>query len=259
MVTMNKITAFASRNTKEILRDLLSYIFCLGFPLVMLIVLSLVNESIPPEAGMTMFRIDSLSGGIAVFGQTFVMLFTAITVAKDRSGAFLVRMYATPMTSSDFIAGYILPMLLISLIQNVITYAVSYVIALITDVALNPLGLLASMVSILPSAVMFIGFGLLFGTLFNEKAAPGVCSIIISLGSFLGAIWFDADGTGGVMLTICKCLPFYYCTKTARSAMALEFGFEKFLLPLIIVLACAAVLSIVASAVFRTKMKADLS
>lgn len=256
---MNKITAFTSRNTKEILRDPLSYIFCLGFPLVMLIVLSLVNESIPPEAGMTMFRIDSLSGGIAVFGQTFVMLFTAITVAKDRSGAFLVRMYATPMTSSDFIAGYILPMLLISLIQNVITYAVSYVIALITDVALNPLGLLVSMVSILPSAVMFIGFGLLFGTLFNEKAAPGVCSIIISLGSFLGAIWFDADGTGGVMLTICKCLPFYYCTKTARSAMALEFGFEKFLLPLIIVLACAAVLSIVASAVFRTKMKADLS
>ena len=259
MVTMNKITAFASRNTKEILRDPLSYIFCLGFPLVMLIVLSFVNESIPPEAGMTMFRIDSLSGGIAVFGQTFVMLFTAITVAKDRSGAFLVRMYATPMTSGDFIAGYILPMLLISLIQNVITYAVSYIIALITDVALNPLGLLVSMVSILPSAVMFIGFGLLFGTLFNEKAAPGVCSIIISLGSFLGAIWFDADGTGGVMLTICKCLPFYYCTKTARSAMALEFGFEKFLLPLIFVLACAAVLSIVASAVFRTKMKADLS
>ncbi len=256
---MNKITVFASRNTKEILRDPLSYIFCLGFPLVMLIVLSLVNESIPPEAGMTMFIIDSLSGGIAVFGQTFVMLFTAITVAKDRSGAFLVRMYATPMTSGDFIAGYILPMLLISLIQNAITYAVSYVIALITDVTLNPLGLLVSMVSILPSAVMFIGFGLLFGTLFNEKAAPGVCSIIISLGSFLGAIWFDADGTGGVMLTICKCLPFYYCTKTARSAMALEFGFEKFLLPLIIVLACATVLSIVASAVFRTKMKADLS
>lgn len=98
---MHKITAFAERNAKEILRDALSYIFCLGFPLVMLIIMTLVDKSIPKEAGLTVFRIENLAGGIAVFGQTFIMLFTAITVAKDRSGAFLVRMYATPMKSMD--------------------------------------------------------------------------------------------------------------------------------------------------------------
>ena len=87
---MHKIKAFAVRNGMEILRDPLSYIFCVGFPLVMLVVMTLVDRSIPAEAGMTIFRIDNLAGGIAVFGQMFVMLFTAITVAKDRSGAFLM-------------------------------------------------------------------------------------------------------------------------------------------------------------------------
>ncbi len=256
---MYKITAFAARNCKEILRDPLSYIFCLGFPLVMLIVMSLVNESIPPQANMTIFRIDNLSGGIAVFGQTFIMLFTAITVAKDRSGAFLVRMYATPMQSADFVIGYMLPMLLISVVQVLITYLASFVVSLITGVELSLAGMFLSLLTLIPSALMFIGFGMLFGTLCNEKAAPGLCSIIISLGSFLGCIWFDAEGLGGVMLKICKCLPFFYCTKSARTAMALDFGWEQYLMPLLVVAICAAVITVLSGAVFRTKMKADLS
>ena len=95
---MKKVLAFSSRNFKELLRDPLSYIFCLGFPLIMLIIMSVINESIPPEANMTLFRIENLAGGIAVFGLSFVMLFTTLTVSKDRSGAFLVRLYATPAT-----------------------------------------------------------------------------------------------------------------------------------------------------------------
>ncbi|MDD6269380.1 MAG: ABC transporter permease [Oscillospiraceae bacterium] len=256
---MNRITAFASRNIKEMLRDPLSYIFCIGFPLVMLIVMTLVNESIPPEAGMTVFRIDNLAGGVAIFGQTFVMLFTAITVAGDRSKSFLVRMYASPMKSFDFIMGYMLPMIVISLVQSILTYAVSFVISIITGTEITVSGLLISIISIIPSGIMFVGFGLLLGTLFNEKAAPGVCSIIISLGSFLGGIWFDAEGTGGVMLTCCKCLPFFYCTKAARSAIGLVFGFNEFVLPMIISIAGAVIISAVSSAVFRIKMKADLS
>ena len=255
---MRKIKAFATRNGKEILRDPLSYIFCLGFPLVMLVIMTLVNESIPPETGMTIFRIDNLAGGIAVFGQTFIMLFTAITVAKDRSGAFLVRMYATPMKSMDFVLGYMLPMLFISIIQSVITYVASLVVAIIVGVEISIPGLLLSVVSLIPSAVMFIGFGMFFGTLCNEKAAPGLCSIIISLGSFLGAIWFDAEGTGGVLLKICKCLPFYYCTKSARASMALKFGFLELWMPVLVVTACAVVIAAVSAVVFNKKMKADL-
>ncbi len=256
---MNKIKAFSTRNRKEILRDPLSYIFCLAFPLVMLIIMSVLNASIPKQANMTVFRIDNLSSGIAVFGQTFVMLFTSLTVSKDRSGSFLVRMYATPMKSSDFTIGYITPMIIISFFQNVIIYIASFIISIITGVDLNIGGMILSLIILMPSAIMFICFGLLFGTLFNEKSAPGLCSIIISLSGFLGCIFFDADSTGGAMLKVCKSLPFYYCTKSARACVKLDFSADAFIIPIIIVIASAAVLGCLSSFVFKSKMKADLS
>ena len=256
---MNRILAFSDRNRKELLRDPLSYIFCLAFPLVMLVVMTLVDNSIPRESGMSVFHIQNLCAGIAVFGQLFIMLFTTLTVSKDRAGSFLVRLYATPMKSVDFIIGYMLPMLVICMVQNILIYAVSFVISLFTPDSLNPLGLLVSIPVLIPSAVMFIGFGMLFGSLFNDKAAPGVSSIIISLGSFLGSVWFDADATGGVMLDICKMLPFYYCTKSARSAVRLDFSASTLWIPLLIVTGCAILLIVLSSLAFRSRMKADLA
>lgn len=252
---MNKIMAFSVRNFKEIIRDPLSYIFCLGFPLVMLIVMTLVNDSIPPEAGMTIFRIDNLAGGIAVFGLTFLMLFVCLSVSKDRSGAFLTRLYTTPMRSGHFIAGYILPMLLLAVIQILITLAASLVVALITNIELNPLGMLLAILTLLPCVILMISLGLLFGTIFSEKAAPGMCSIVISLASFLGGIWFDAEGTGGMLFDICKVLPFHHSVKAARMACALDF--DGILPHLLITGAYMIVILIAAIFMFRQKMRSD--
>lgn len=269
---MNRISAFSGRNFKEIVRDPLSYLFCLGFPLVMLIIMTVINngieqstkstmEGLPPEAAAaaaptTIFRIDNLSSGIAVFGLTFVMLFCCLTLAKDRSGAFLVRLYATPMRSRDFILGYTLPAFLLSVLQIIITFAASFVVSLIVDIELNALGLLMALLSLLPTAIMMIMFGLLFGTLFSDKAAPGLCSIVISLASFLGGVWFDAESLGGVMLKICEILPFYHGVKAARMACALDF--TDWTPHFLITLAYAAVVSVVAIIAFNQKMRADL-
>ena len=256
---MNRTICFTKRNIKEMSRDPLSYIFCIAFPIVMLVIMTLVNDSIPAESGQTVFRIDNLAGGVVIFGQTFVMLFTALAVANDRAGSFLNRLFATPMKSKEFTAGYILPMLIISIIQSVLTFVAAYIISLIVGYSLNPLGLLLAIVTTIPSALMFIAIGLIFGTIFSEKSAPGLCSVLISLGSFVGAIWFDAEKSGGVMYTICKCLPFIYCTKTARASIKLDFTFDGFVLPIIIVTLTAAVLMFLGIFVFRRKMKADLA
>ena len=255
----NRTLCFAKRNLIEMSRDALSYIFCAAFPIVMLIIMSVVNASIPKEAGMTLFRIDNLAGGIAVFGIMFVMLFTAIGVAKDRSGSFLIRLYASPMKSGDFMGGYILPMLLVALAQVIISFGVSMGIALIAGYDLRPAGLLLGAASLLPAALMFTAIGFLFGTLFNEKSAPGICSIIISLGSFVGGIWFDVEGVGGIMEKISRCLPFFYATKLIRSAIHLDFGRESFWIPLAVVTCAAAVLTVLSCFVFRRKLRADLS
>lgn len=253
---VHKVWAFAWRSRLEMLWDPLSYIFCLGFPLVMLGVMTLVDATIPPQANMTVFHIDNLSGGIAVFGQMFVMLFTAITVAKDRSGAFLLRMYATPMGAADFAAGYMLPMLLVAMGQGTLILLASWLVSLMVGTSLSADGLALGLLALLPSAVLYIGFGLLIGSLFNDKAAPGLCSIIISLGSFLGNIWFDAESAGGVLLDICQALPFHYCTKAVRAAVHGQAGF---LAPLGGVVISAALVTATAALTFKMKMKAELA
>ena len=247
---------FAKRNLIEVYRDPLSWIFCIAFPIVMLIIMSIVNSAIPKE-GMTLFRIDNLAGGIAIFGQMFVMLFTAIAVAKDRNGAFLTRLYSSPMKSGNFVWGYILPMILTAVIQVIISLIAAVIVSLVTDYQLNIAGILLMVVAVIPSALMFSSIGLLFGTFFNEKAAPGICSIIISLGAMLGGIWFDVEGVGGSMYKLGRCLPFLYATKLARSAISLDFGVKSFLIPLGVVVFAALALTVLAGIVFNNRMRAD--
>lgn len=256
---MRKTLNFAKRNLMEMTRDPLSYIFCIAFPVVMMIIMSVVNTSIPQEAEMTLFRVDRLAGGIAIFGQTFVMLFAAIGVSKDRAGSFLTRLYASPMKSKDFTGGYILPMMIIAFVQALVTFTVSLLIALITGYELNIAGLILASVAILPSALMFTSIGFLFGTIFNDKTAPPLCSVIISLGSFIGGIWFDVENAGGFIEKLSKCLPFFYCTKTARSVINMDFGVESFLVPFLVVIAASIILTALSGFAFGRKMRADLA
>ena len=50
-----------------------------------------------------------------IFGFSFITLFTATLVAKDRSTSLLIRLGISPMKSVDYILGYmlsIIPMIL---------------------------------------------------------------------------------------------------------------------------------------------------
>lgn len=247
---------FAERNKKELLRDPLSYIFCLGFPIVMLLVMTLVNNSIPKEANMLIFRIDYLSSGIAVFGLVFIMLFTCLMVSKDRSSAFLLRLYASPMSASDFIMGYLFPLFGIALIQCVISYAAAWVISMAVGVELSVGRLLLAVLVLVPGAMLFIAVGLLFGTLCNDKAAPGICSIIITVSAILGGIWMDVENLTGGLKTLCEILPFYHMVLAARNTVL---GNDTEILPhLLIVCAYMAVLLVVAIIVFSAKRQKDL-
>lgn len=251
-----KSLVFASRVGKEIRRDPLSYIFCLGFPILMLIIMSVVDSSIPAQANMTVFHIQNLAPGIAYFGLTFVMLFTAIQVSKDRTTALLLRLYASPMKAADYALGYTLPVCLLGLVQILICYAAASVIALMRDTALALPELLLSALLLLPSLLMFAGIGILFGSAVGEKAAPGLCSIIISAVGMIGGIWMDVDGIGGVLQQIAHCLPFYHGVTLGR--LPFSGSLQSLPLHLLWTLLAAALFYALALVVFTGKMKKDL-
>ncbi len=251
---MYRISAFAGRCFLELVRDPLAYVFAVGFPLVMLAAMTVLNESIPPEAGMTLFRIDRLAPAVYVFGLTFLMLFTAILVAGDRSEAFLIRLYISPMRRADFLAGYALPVFVLAILQGILTIAAASGIALLTDTPLSPAGIFAVIPVSFPSVLLFIGFGLLFGALFNPKAAPPLSSVVISLASFLGGMWMDLDSMpqDGVFAALCNVLPFRHAVDAARMAMAADF--TEIGGRLAIVCAWTAVVWLAAGLAFRKKM-----
>ncbi len=247
---------FCRRTIKELLRDPLSYIFCLGFPLVMLVIMTIVDRSIPKEVGMELFHIQSLAPGIALFGLTFVMLFTCLQASKDRSSAFLTRLYASPMNAVDFIGGYTMPLLMIAFLQIVIAFVASIIIGRITGYEFQLGNILLCILVLLPSAVMFIAFGLFFGTLLNDKAAPGICSIIITAASLLGGVWMDVDAIGGTFMKVCHVLPFYHGASAAR--MALQGNYDKLGKSLVIILVYALVIYLLSALLFQRKMQSDL-
>ena len=178
---------FASRNTKEITRDIMTALFGIGFPVVLLILLSVINRSIPEGNGPTLFNIDQLTPGITVFGLSFLSLFSSMLIAKDRTTSFVLRLFTSPLKPRDFILGYTLPLLPMALLQGI----VCYFFALFLGLSFSANMILAVIVNI-PIAVVFIALGLLFGSVLNEKAVGGVCgALLTNLSAWLSNIWFD--------------------------------------------------------------------
>ena len=207
-----KTMTFAKRCTKEILRDPINLCFGLGFPLVLLLLLSALQTNIP----VSLFEIDSLTPGITVFGLSFMTLFSATLIAKDRGSALLQRLYTTPLTPLDFILGYTLPLLPFAVAQSAVCYLVAFLLGL--DVTGN---VLLALLFILPVAVLFIALGLLFGSILTDKQVGGVCgALLTNLSAWLSGIWFDLALVGGVFQRIAYALPFVHAVEMERAIIA---------------------------------------
>ena len=207
-----KLKAFSSRTAKEILRDPLNLGFGLGFPVVLILLLSAIQANIPVE----LFVIESLSPGIAIFGLSFMTLFSATLIAKDRGSAILQRLYTTPLTPKDFILGYTLPILPIAIAQCVVCFIFAVILGL--DITVQ---ILFSIVAIIPSALFFIALGLLCGSIFNDKQVGGICgALLTNLTAWLSGIWFDLELVGGAFKKIADLLPFIHAVEMERAVLS---------------------------------------
>ena len=207
-----KMLAFAGRNTKELLRDPLTLFFGLGFPLVLLLLLSAIQANIP----VALFEIQHLTPGITVFGLAFMTLFSATLISRDRSSALLQRLYTTPLTSLDFILGYTLPILPIAVAQSIICYLAALVLGLPFTVHI-----LYAVLLIPPVSLLYIGLGLLCGSVLTDKQVGGICgALLTNLSAWLSGVWFDLDLVGGVFQKIAYCLPFVHAVELERAALA---------------------------------------
>ncbi len=234
---------FASRNLKELIRDPMMIIFAIGFPVVLLLMLSAIHSHAP----VNLFAISKLSPGIAVFGLSFISLFSGMLIAKDRCSSFLMRLFASPLSASDYILGYILPLLPIAIIQSVVCFVLSFFLGL--SVTAN---VLAALLVLIPTSVLFIGTGLLMGTLVNDKAVGGIASIIINLSGWLSGTWFNLNLVGGTFKAISDVLPFANAVNAARAAISGDYA--AILPSLLWVIGYAVAVLVISVVLFRRKM-----
>lgn len=206
---------FAKRNAKEILRDPINLVFGLGFPLVLILLLSAIQANIPVE----LFEIQHLTPGITVFGLAFMSLFSATIIAKDRASSLLPRLYTTPLTSVDFILGYTLPILPIAVAQSAVCYLVAVVLGL--EVTVN---ILYAIALTLPVSLLYIALGLLCGSVFNDKQVGGICgALLTNLSAWMSGVWFDLELVGGAFQNIANILPFVHAVQMQRAVLAGDF------------------------------------
>lgn len=211
-----KMLTFARRNAKEILRDPLTVIFGLGFPLILILLLSAIQANIP----VPLFKIEHLAPGITVFGLSFMSLFSAMLISRDRSRSLLQRLYTTPMRAVDFILGYTLPIVPFAVAQSIICYAVSLALGL--EITVN---ILLAIFFIIPISILFIAMGLLFGSILNDKQVGGICgALLTNLSAWLSGIWFDLELVGGIFKRIAYMLPFVHAVELERAVIAGNFG-----------------------------------
>lgn len=206
-----KILTFAKRCSKEILRDPLTLLFGLGFPMVILLLLSAIQANVP----VALFEIEHLSPGISVFGLSFMTLFSATLIARDRESSLLQRLYTTPLSPSDFILGYLLPMVPISLTQSATCYLAAVALGLPVTVHI-----LWAVLMILPISIFYVALGLLCGSVCNVKQVGGICgALLTNLSAWLSGVWFDLELVGGIFGAIANLLPFVHAVELERAML----------------------------------------
>ncbi len=240
-----KAIVYAKRNLKELLNDPLSLIFTIGLPAFLLVFIISLNKSLGLNEA---FSPENFVPSIIIFSYSFLTMFSAILVSKDRSSSFLTRMFVTPLKPKDYIIGYMIPQFIIALIQSIILYGLGLIVGLKFSWII-----LLTIPFLLIISLLFIGMGMLFGSLLKEQQVGPIVSIVVQVVAFLSGMWFSLDLVGGAFEVIGRILPFSHAVDLLKYILANDF--TNMLISLLILIGYILVINILAIITFKKKMK----
>ena len=235
---------FAKRNIKEIFRDLISLIFCIGLPLFLLIIFQQFN--IPNDA----YKISNFAPSVVVFSFTFITLFCGTLVSKDRTSSLLSRLFTSPLKPKEFVIGYTISTVPLAILQSILFLVVS----LFFGIEFN-LNLILTILISIPISILFVGLGILIGCIFSDKQTSGISSVLVQLVTFTSGMWFDINIMNNVFQIICNVLPFRYAVDLTRNI--LSGNYSDILIPSLILLGYIIVVYLLTIIVFNKKIQSD--
>lgn len=235
---------FAERNRKEILRDPMTLLFGMVLPLLMLWLFSMMAENMPFD----LFTLEKLAPAIIVFSFSFITLFTGMLIGRDKSSSFLMRIFASPMAATDYLIGYALPLLPVAFIQMTACYVTALLLGMsVTLDAIPAFGVLAII------SLLYIGFGLFFGTFFTDRQVGAMFAIFVNITTWLSGTWFELDMIGGPFQTVAYLLPFAHAVDASRAIFAGDY--DAVFMPMLWVIAYTAAIFGIAVWGFKKRMR----
>jgi len=239
-----KFYSLTNRNLKEVFRDPVSILLGIAMPLTMLLIFASIEKKIPLE----MYSAQSLTSGITIFSFSFLIMFSAMLLAKDKKSAFLIRLFTTPLKPSDYILSYILPFIPLAFFQVVICFATGVILgATFSNVFI-------SLLVFLPIALVCVSLGVILGSLFTVNQISGIGSILITAISLFSGVWMDLKMIGGIFNTIGYALPFAHAVDASKGLLSGS-GFGDISNNFYVVLIYTVVLFILAILSFKWTMK----
>ena len=240
-----RILNFAKRNFKEIIRDPLSIIFAIILPLFLLFVFQQIK--IPNDT----YNLENFTPGIMIFSFSFITLFSSTLIAKDRLTSLLIRLGVSPMKPIEYILGYMISFIPVILLQDILLFVLAIILGFPFSINI----IWTVLVSVI-IAILFLGIGILIGSLVSDKAASGISSIIVQLVCFTSGIYFPKELLGNAYSKICEILPFDSALVIIKGI--LNNNYETIKLQNIIVFCAYTIAFIILSAViFKRKMISD--
>lgn len=205
-----KFFSLANRNMKEVFRDPVSTLLGLIMPIALLILFS----SIYKRNQLELFSPQTLTPGIIIFSFAFLIMFSAMLLSKDRQSAFLIRLFTTPLKSSDFILSYMLPFIPLAICQILVCFIVGTLLGATFS------NIFISLLIFLLVAMICISLGIILGALFTVNQVSGVGSFLVTaIGLFCGA-WTPLKLMGGVFETIGYSLPFAHGVDASKELLS---------------------------------------
>ena len=210
---MSSFFPFARRTYKEFLRDPVSLVFGMAFPVVLMIVLQIICKNIASDGAdiIECYRIDRLMIGVAIYSFSFTSFYAGIRVSKDKSDTFIQRFYPTRMELEDYILGYIAPLLLITFIQSVMCVVTGFMLDAILNLNILhfDINYILLLLLMLPCELIFICIGVMLGVSFKASESIYIFIGIIVITILTGNIFFNVISFGSGFEIFCKILPFY--------------------------------------------------
>lgn len=241
--SISRISVLTKRNLKEILRDPISLAFIIGLPLVMEILFYLIFHNLTSQ-----FEMKYLAPGIVVFSQAFLSLFIGLLISIDKTTSFLTRLYVSKAKSYEFIISYAVSLIPIVLIQSISFFLVGGIF----DYSIFKIEMIYSILLSLVTSLLFLGLGILFGSLCNERSVGGVASMVITCQSVLSGMWFPVEGLNGGIIKVMNILPFKNATILIQNVLN---GVNDIIYPLLNVLCYSIIIFVFSTLVYKNKMK----